>query len=167
MAASNASGTTASEILHSLLVDQLYAKEVCVSAVLWKNPIKHASNIHPNVFNSFCQTVTHGESHRIIYKEIHLSMVTPFFCIWTSQQKSPKQVLVNSVAHHHPLSSEITLGDTWIQLLLTNFLSFNLPQYKSNHHKAADFFYCFKPLILRVFTTVAFRLKSEQKEKEK
>ena len=64
-----------------------------ISAVLWENPIKHASTIDPDVFNSFYRTVTRGESHRIIYKEILLSMVTPLFRIWTSQQKSPKQVI--------------------------------------------------------------------------
>ena len=67
-----------------------------------KNPIKHASNIHPDVFNSFYQTVTHGESHRTMYKEILLSMVTPFFGIWTSRQKSPKQAHVISTAHDPP-----------------------------------------------------------------
>ena len=46
-----------------------------ISAVLWENPIKHASNIHPDIFNSFYRTVTQGESHRIIYKEILLPMV--------------------------------------------------------------------------------------------
>ena len=49
MTASNLLGTTASKILYSLLVDQLYPKEV-----------------------NFC--------------------ISPIFCIWTSQQKSPKQV---------------------------------------------------------------------------
>ena len=39
----------------------------CISAVLRQNPMKHATNIHPDVFNSFCRTVTHGESHGIIY----------------------------------------------------------------------------------------------------
>ena len=49
--------------------------------------------MHPDVFNSFYRTATHGEFHRIIYKEILLSMVTPFFRIRTSQQKFPKQVM--------------------------------------------------------------------------
>ena len=36
-----------------------------IFAVLLQNPIKHASNIHPNVFNSFYQTIerTNGLSH--------------------------------------------------------------------------------------------------------
>ena len=33
----------------------------CISAVLWQNPIKHSLNVHPNVFDSFYRTVTHGE----------------------------------------------------------------------------------------------------------
>ena len=28
-----------------------------------QNPVKHSPNIHPNVFNSFCRTVIHGQSH--------------------------------------------------------------------------------------------------------
>ena len=85
-----------------------------ISAVLWENPIKHASNIHPDIFNSFYRTVTQGESHRIIYKEILLPMVNPFSHIWTSQQKSPKKVHVISTAHpppSPPSSPEITLGN--------------------------------------------------------
>ena len=72
-----------------------------ISAVLWENPIKHASNIHREVFNSFYWTTIHGESHRITYEEI-LSMVTQFFCIWTSQQKSLKQVYAISTVHYPP-----------------------------------------------------------------
>ena len=72
-----------------------------ISAVLWENPIKHVLNIHPDVFNSFYWTVTHGEFHRI-YKEILLSMVTRIFRIWTSQQKSPKQIHVISTTAYHP-----------------------------------------------------------------
>ena len=37
--------------------------------------------------------------------------------------------------HQHPLSNDTSPGDTSAQLLVTNFLSFNPPQYKSNHHK--------------------------------
>ena len=36
---------------------------------------------------------------------------------------------------HPPPLPETSPGDTWNQSLLTNFLSFNPPQYKSNHHK--------------------------------
>ena len=66
----------------------------CISAVLWQNPIKHESIIHPYVFNSFYRTVTLGESHRIIYKEILRSMFTPFFSIWIylPTEILPKQV---------------------------------------------------------------------------
>ena len=71
-----------------------------ISAVLWENPTKNASNIHPDVFNSFYQTVTYEQSHKIIYEEILRSMVTPFFRIWTSKQKPPKQVHVISPTHH-------------------------------------------------------------------
>ena len=62
----------------------------------------HQMFTHLDVFNSFYQTVANGESHRIIYKEILLWMVNPFFRIWASPQKSPKQVHVISTAHHPP-----------------------------------------------------------------
>ena len=39
-----------------------YMQRKCIFAVLLQNPIKHASNIHPNVFNSFYQTVAHGQT---------------------------------------------------------------------------------------------------------
>ena len=81
-----------------------------ISAVLWKNPIKHASNIHPDVFNSFYWAVKYGESHRPSYKEIILSMVTPFFLIWTPQQKSSRQVFQRSITLSP--SAETTLGNS-------------------------------------------------------
>ena len=41
-----------------------YMQRKYIFAVLLQNPIKHASNIHPNVFNSFYQTIAHGENKR-------------------------------------------------------------------------------------------------------
>ena len=108
----------------------------CISAVLWQNPIKHASNIHPNVFNSFYQTVTYGKTHRIIYKEILLSMRwSPHFsaCELTSQQKSPKPGTCYFTIL--PPLSKTSPEDTWTWSLITNFLNINPPQYESNHHK--------------------------------
>ena len=66
----------------------------------------------------------------IIYKEILLSMVTPFLSIWTSQKKSPKVVHPILMAHHPLPSLGTSPGDTWTQSLITSFLSFN-PQYES------------------------------------
>ena len=116
----------------------------CISAVLWQNPIKHESIIHPDVFNSFYRTVTHGEPHRIIYKEILLSMFTPFFSIYLPPYRNPPKTGTYagtgtiSTDHHpppSPLSTKTTPIDTWTQSLITNFLSFNPPQYESKHHK--------------------------------
>ena len=49
-----------------------------ISAVLWQNPIKNASNVPPNVFNSFYRTVTHGESHGIFTNPSRLKTLTAF-----------------------------------------------------------------------------------------
>ena len=83
--ASNSLGTThamllstTSEILYSLLADQLYTKGVNFCSFVRKSCQACVSNIHPDVFRSFYQTVTHGEFHAtelLIYKEIIL-MVT-------------------------------------------------------------------------------------------
>ena len=107
-------------------------------AVLWQNPIKYASNFHPNVFNSFYRIVTHGESHGIIYKKIlllflmwwspHISAFEP-----TSQQKSLHTCRCNFTIL--PPSSKTSLEDTWIQYLITNFLNINPRQYESNYCK--------------------------------
>ena len=94
LTASNSSGTTVSKI--SSLVEQLSTKEVNFSGFVRKSS---QACIHPDAFISFYQTVRHGEFHRI-YKEILFSMVTPIFRIWSSQQKSRKQVHVISTAHH-------------------------------------------------------------------
>ena len=100
---SNSSGKTVSNIFYSTLADQLCSKRKLIYAVLWENPIKHAENIHPDVFNSFYRTVTLGEFHRIIYKEILFLVVTLIFHIWISQKKPPKYVHVISTAHHPPI----------------------------------------------------------------
>ena len=111
-------------------------KRKCISAVSWQNPIKHTSNIHPNVFHSFYRTVTHVVTHRIIYKEILLSMRwSPHFSAFvpTSQQKSPQTGTCHSTIL--PPSSKTSPEDTRSQSFITNFLSINPPQYESNHHK--------------------------------
>ena len=96
-------------------------------------PIKHESKIHSNVFNSLYRTVTHEESYRIIYKEILLSMVTQFFRILTSRIRiPPKRCMSFNGPQPFPPHPP---GDTWTQSLITNFLSFNSPQYETNHHK--------------------------------
>ena len=63
--------STASEILYSLLADQLYAKGVNFCSFVRKSSQACVSNIHPDVFRSFYQTFT----ELLIYKEIIL-MVT-------------------------------------------------------------------------------------------
>ena len=63
----------------SLLVNCMQRK--CISAVLWQNQIKHESNIHPNVFNSF---VTYGESHKQDFHkplDFHSNSISPHFTI--------------------------------------------------------------------------------------
>ena len=89
MTASNSLGTTASKILYSSLVDQLYAEGVNFCSFVRKS--------NQDVFNSFYRTVTGGKFHRIIFKEIDISSnVTAQFSalVCTSPQKSPKQVHV-------------------------------------------------------------------------
>ena len=61
---SNVQPSNGFEFPHSSLVDQLCATAInCVAKS--NNPVSHAPNIHPNVFDSFHRTFTHGESHRI------------------------------------------------------------------------------------------------------
>ena len=107
------------KFLHSIFNFCMQRK--CISAVLRQNPIKHASNIHANVFNSFYRTVTHGKTHGIIYEEILLSMRwSPHFSAFepTSQQKS----LQTSTCHFTilPLYSKISPEDTWTQSLISS-----------------------------------------------
>ena len=60
-------------------------------------------------------------------------MVTPIYCIWTSQLLFPQ---IYGPPPPPPLPiSKTSPGDTWPQSLVTNFLSRNPPQYKWNHHK--------------------------------
>ena len=108
----------------------------CISAVLWQNPMKHASNIHPNVL-SFWQTVTHGELHRIIYKEFFffLNGYTIFLHLNLPTEIPPNRYMPFQQPTTLPPSPETNPGDTWIQSLISNFFSFNPPQYESNHHK--------------------------------
>ena len=75
MAASNWSGTTASQVFALLLVQLLYAKpkEVYFCSFVTKS-YQTCIKYSPNVFNSFYQKVTHGKTHTIMYKEILLSM---------------------------------------------------------------------------------------------
>ena len=63
-------------------------------------------------------------------------MITSFFRIWTSQQQLPKKSYLNfQRTPHLPPPLETSPNDTWIQSLVTNFLSFNPCQYESNRHK--------------------------------
>ena len=103
----------------------------CISAVFWRNTIKHASNIHPNVFNSFYRTVTHGKTDGILYNEILLSMGwSPHFSAFesTSQQKTSQTGTCHFTIF--PLSSKAGPEGIWTQSL---FIS--PPQYELNHHK--------------------------------
>ena len=68
-------------------------RRTCVSAVLWQNLIKHAPNIHPDVFNSFYETVIHGESLGIFTNPPPSLPQTevPKFHYKTSSKPPPKQ----------------------------------------------------------------------------
>ena len=64
--------------------------------------------------------------NRIIYKEFHL-LITSFFSILTSQEKSPRKGTCTIPQNKSRRQ--------WSQLLTTNFLSFNPLKYESNHQK--------------------------------
>ena len=136
LAASNWSGTTASKILHSSLVDQLYTKEVCFCSFVTESNqacIKYS----PICILQFLSDHHTWESHGIIYKEILLSMVTPLSNISTCL---PTEIPPNRQISYQrpttlPRATETTPVDTWSQSLITKFLSFNPPQYKSKRHK--------------------------------
>ena len=66
-------------------------------------------------------------------------MVTPYSFEFEPPNKNPpKQVHVISTAHHPRSSPETSPRDIWTQSLIVNFLSFNPPQYESNHHPKQD-----------------------------
>ena len=67
-------------------------KQIYFCSFFWENPIRHASNIHPVVFNGFYRTITHEEPHIIIYKEIIFLIGNPFFCIWTFEHTQIPQI---------------------------------------------------------------------------
>ena len=56
--------TIVSHFLHYSVIDQLYAKEVYFCSFVTKSN-QTSTKDSPDVFNSFCRTVTHGDSHRI------------------------------------------------------------------------------------------------------
>ena len=95
------------KILHASLVDQLYAKEIFLQfcgKIEWSNA---SNDIHPNVFNSFYRTVTHGESQGIIYNmNKFIFRWSPHFSPSEPPNRNPrKQVHFISKAHHHsPIS---------------------------------------------------------------
>ena len=60
------------KFLLSSLVDQLYAKELYFCSFVTKSS-QACISTHPNVFNSFCPTVTDGQSH-VIFTSPHLSL---------------------------------------------------------------------------------------------
>ena len=63
-------------------------------------------------------------------------MVTPLFCVWTCQQKSTQTGASHFNGPPTSLHPPKTIpGNTWTQLLITNFLTFNPPQYESNQYK--------------------------------
>ena len=70
----------------------------------------------------------------IIYKEsLHCHPIFSFLNLPT--KISPEKVHAISAVPPTSPSCDTSPGDTSTQLLVTNFLSFNPPQYKSNHHK--------------------------------
>ena len=86
------------------------------------------------IFTQMYLTVSIGPSHMKssteFIKKFFFRWWPPIFRIWTSQQKSTKQVHVISTTHHTPaiLRNNSRIGNTWTQSLITNFVSFNLPQ---------------------------------------
>ena len=135
--ASNLSGTTASKILYSSLVDQLQRKWISAVLCLWESPIKHVSNTHPA---QMYLTVSIGPSHM----ESSTEFIKKFFFRWSPQfsaSEPPNKNLPNRDMSFQwlttlLLSQKTTLGNTWTQSLITNFLRFTLfSSYNWDHHK--------------------------------
>ena len=78
--------TTASHFVHYSLVYLLYAKEghFCSFVTKSNNPIQHAPNIHPHVFNSSHRIILHGESPLDFHKHHSLKLRFPTFHYRTS-----------------------------------------------------------------------------------
>ena len=79
--------------------------------------------------------------NRIIFKRNYLQRISSFDChlifsfLNLPTKISPKKVHAISTVPPTSPSRDTSPGDTSAQLLVTNFLIFNPPQYKSNHHK--------------------------------
>ena len=120
---SNSSGTTASKILYSSLVDQLYAEAVNFCSFVRKS--------NQDVFNSCYRTVTGGEFHRIILKKLIFRpwSLSNFLHLCAPPHKNLQSRYMSfKPPTTLPLSPETTLGNKWTQSFITNFLSFNPPQ---------------------------------------
>ena len=67
-------------------------------------------------------------------------MVTPFFCIWISQQKSPEKGICNFNDPTLPPSQKTSPGETWTQPLVISWLiSSESPQARFTDHNKYDF----------------------------
>ena len=130
----------------------------CISAVLSQNPTKHASNIYPNVFNSFYWTVTHGEYHEIIYKIILLSMATHFFRFKTPNKNPPKQVHAISMAHHPPSIPRNKSRRHMNPVVNSNFLSFNSPQFSTSEITTSKVYWSPKARFLIAFSNYFYKV---------
>ena len=106
------------------------AEDVYIYSFVTKS--NQALNIHPNVFYSFCWTITHGEYHRMIYKQILLLMVTPIF----PHLNLPTKIRVNAIsAAHHPPSIRQDKSMRHMNTVINNnFLSFNSPQFSTSQN---------------------------------
>ena len=73
----------------------------------------------------------------IIYEEFLYLIVSPFFCIWISQQESPPKKVypISTASHTFPTPPETSPEGTWVQSFIANFPSFNPRQYESHHHE--------------------------------
>ena len=85
----------------------------CISAVFWRNLIKHALNLHPSVFNSFHMTLIHGESHRIFtspppygisphFTQNFFLLLPHHFFYFKSFQKMSKILISSEKCRHTP-----------------------------------------------------------------
>ena len=124
--------TTAPHFVHSSLVEQLYAKEVyfCNFVTKSNNPVQHAPNIHPNIFNNFHRTIVLGESYGIFTSPspsndafIHFtikplpSVPHPFF-LYQKPQNNSKANLYSLLSENDPGPPDFNCGLLFIRPLV-------------------------------------------------
>ena len=100
---------------------------------------KNQSRMH-QIFTQMYLTVSIGPSHMESPTELFIKKFffqwSPHFSAFEPLNKNyPRQVDAILMAHHPLLIPQRKSKKHQTQSLITNFLSFNHPQYKSNHHK--------------------------------